>query len=76
MPKLNEDARRKNTKEINHATNSQVVESNLRNRKGKGIVVGKRADELQEIFATCEMDNFNLQKFRKLHLNLRNPPII
>ena len=24
---------------------------------------------------TCEMDNFNLWNFHKLHLNLRNPPV-
>ena len=39
---------------------------NMWNRKRKGIVAGQRADELHEIFATCEMDNFNL----------RNPPEI
>ena len=82
MQKLNKDARRKSTEEINHATISQVVESNLRdfrnlqNRKGKGITVGQRVDELQDNFVTCEMDNFNLRNFRKLHLNLRNPPVI
>ena len=78
LPKPNEDVRRKSIEEIAHATNLQVVESNLwdfrnlRNRKGKGIIAGQRAYELHEIFATCEMDSFNLWNFRKLHLNLRN----
>ena len=82
LPKPNEDARKKNTEEINHLAISQVVESNLQNfrnlrsRKGKGITAGQRADEFQDNFTTCEMDNFNLQNFRKLHLNLRNPPVI
>ena len=82
LQKPNKDARRKGTEEINHTTISQVVESNLRdfrklwNRKRKGIAVGQRANELQDNFATCKMDNFNLRNFRKLHLNLRNPPII
>ena len=49
---------------------------NLRNRKRKGITAGQRANKLQDNYATCEMDNFNLRNFRKLHLNLRNPPII
>ena len=66
LQKLNKDARRKNTEEINHATISQVVESNLQdfpnlqNRKGKGITIGQRADELQDNFITCEINNFNL----------------
>ena len=63
MPKPNEDARKKNIKEINHPAISQVVEFNLRNRKRKGIVVGQRADKLQDNFATYEMDNFNLRNF-------------
>ena len=49
---------------------------NLRNRKRKGIAAEQRVDKLQDNFETCEMDNFNLQNFRKLHLNLRNPPVI
>ena len=76
FPKPNEDARRKRTEEINHPAISQVVEFNLRNRKRKGIAVRQRADKLQDNFATCRMDNFNLQNFRKLHLTLRNPPVI
>ena len=70
MPKPNEDARKKITKEINHPAISQVVESNLRNRKRKGIAVGQRVDKWQDNFATYEMENFNLQNFNKLHLNL------
>ena len=52
MPKLNEDAKKKITEEINHPAISQVVEfnlrnfRNLRNRKRKRIVAGQRADKL------------------------------
>ena len=82
FPKPNEDARRKRTEEINHPAISQVVEfnlrnfRNLRNRKRKGIAIRQKADKLQDNFATCEMDKFNLRNLRKLHLNLRNPPVI
>ena len=71
-----EDARKKITEEINHPAISQAVElnlrnfHNLRNRKRKGIAVGQRVDKWQDNFATYEMENFNLQNFNKLHLNL------
>nr|CAN82426.1 hypothetical protein VITISV_043782 [Vitis vinifera] len=75
FPMPNEDARKKIIEEINDPAISQVVEFNLRNRKRKGIIAGQRADKLQDNFATCEMDKFNLRNLRKLHLNLRNPPV-
>ena len=45
-------------------------------RRKESLQDRERADKLQDNFATCEMDNFNLQHFLKLHLNLRNPLVI